>query len=660
MYFRRIYQDETEIPLEMFGEYKWGEEFKISKISYEDGIRSFKFGDDTRNNLWMNQNNMYIVDKEQVQSIYNKINGLTANSFEGKTVIDPAIDIGDKIIIDGKPVIYQGEMTLEGRFIAQISSKIQIKQKQETTVRKESQKVINRRVKSEINQIEGKITQLAQETTENSENISKHEQTINGITDTVRSVETKVETVEDKADNAVATAYSANTTANEAKSTADATKNNLSNNYYTKTETQSQIDQKADSITSSVSKVISTAKEEAINNSNADTDEKLKEYTATEKLGTFIEQNYEYIKYAWNQISQYLKMEGLEGKASLNIYNENNNLLMNLNENGETFYDELGNELGSIGVIKSEESDVLAFSMPVDWENVDTSRSMAWGIVDPNGKFLPIFYLAGYYGAENSEYGGELIVEGKLSAGELNIINNLNFEATAGLNWSENKYIMPAIVFSSVGVNEWLTYKAPYGHEFFIGDTSIFSMNEENIQMNKPFFIPYASNGTGYEGYPMIGTNLDYKFYCTTADGVNLGFFINDTFVEAISDERLKKDIKEIDDKFLDAINEIGIKQFKADNRNGQISFGIIAQELISTFEKYEINPNDYEILQKIKYKLDDDTEYYRIQYEQFFALKQLANDRKIKELERKDKEKDELIQSLIKRIETLEEGVDK
>ena len=166
LYFKHIYEDETEIALEMFGEYKWGEEFQISKVSYEDGVRSFKFGDETRNNLWISQDNMYIVDEEQIENIYNNINGLKANSFEGKTVIDPAIDIGDKIIIDGKPVIYQGEMTLEGRFVAQISSKIQIKQKEETTVKKESQKVINRRVQSEINQIDGKITQLAEETSQ--------------------------------------------------------------------------------------------------------------------------------------------------------------------------------------------------------------------------------------------------------------------------------------------------------------------------------------------------------------------------------------------------------------------------------------------------------------------------------------------------------------
>lgn len=190
--FREFYQDETEIPLEMFGEYKWGEEFKISKVSYEDGVRSFKFGDDTRNNLWINQENMYIVDEDQVQKIYNKIKGLTVNTFEGKVIIDPAIDLGDKIVINGKNVIYQGEMSLEGKFIAQISSKIQIKQKEKTTVKKESQKVVNRRVQSRIDQAEGIIKQLVEETTENSKKITKHEQDIDKITNTVSTNTTNI------------------------------------------------------------------------------------------------------------------------------------------------------------------------------------------------------------------------------------------------------------------------------------------------------------------------------------------------------------------------------------------------------------------------------------------------------------------------------------
>lgn len=196
LYFRDIGQDEIEIPLELFGEYKWGEEYKISKVAYEDGVRSFKFGDETRNTLWINQENMYIVDEEQIENIYNKVKNLTINSFEGKTVIDPAIDIGDKIIIDGKTVIYQGEMSLAGRFIADIKSKIDIKQKQETTVKKESQKIINRRVQSEINQIDGKIVQLVEENSENSQKLTKVEQTVDSISQKVENIEELTDTVE--------------------------------------------------------------------------------------------------------------------------------------------------------------------------------------------------------------------------------------------------------------------------------------------------------------------------------------------------------------------------------------------------------------------------------------------------------------------------------
>lgn len=185
LYFKKICEDEATIPLELFKTFKWGDEFKISKVSYEDGTRSFKFGDETRNNLWINQDNICIVDEMQIQNIYNEINGLTVNSFEGQSIIDPTIDVGDKIIIDGKPIIYQGEMSLAGRFIADIKSKIDIKQKQETTVKNESQNVINRRVQSRINEVDGKISQLVQETTEYEEKLSHHEQTIDNITSTV-------------------------------------------------------------------------------------------------------------------------------------------------------------------------------------------------------------------------------------------------------------------------------------------------------------------------------------------------------------------------------------------------------------------------------------------------------------------------------------------
>lgn len=196
LYIKEIGKDEVEIPIELFSEYKYGEEFKISKVSYEDGIRSFKFGDKTRNTLWINQENMFIVDEEQVENIYNQVKDLTMNSFEGTTIIDPAIDIGDKVIIRDKVVIYQGEMTLQGKFIANISSKIQSKSQEETTARIPSQTAINRRLQSEINQEELRITQLAQEQTEQSQKLTQHEQTIDSISSKVEDIEDLTQTVD--------------------------------------------------------------------------------------------------------------------------------------------------------------------------------------------------------------------------------------------------------------------------------------------------------------------------------------------------------------------------------------------------------------------------------------------------------------------------------
>lgn len=179
IYIRQIGEDQKGISLNLFKTYKFGEEYKISGVYYENGVESFKFGNDSRNILWLNQENIFITDEAQVENIYNKIKGLTINSFEGGTIIDPTIDIGDFLIIDGKPVVYQGDMSFSNGFFVNIKSKISIKNKQETTIRKQSQKLINRRVQARINEAEGKITQLVSET----------EDTINKTTEIVTDIE---------------------------------------------------------------------------------------------------------------------------------------------------------------------------------------------------------------------------------------------------------------------------------------------------------------------------------------------------------------------------------------------------------------------------------------------------------------------------------------
>ena len=195
LYIKTIGESSVTLPLKLFKTFKWGEKFKITRVRYDDGIQLFEKGDTTGNTVYISQDNMYIVDQDQINNIYNTLKGLEFYSFEGESIIDPALDTGDIVVIDGKNVIYQGSMQFSGRWIANIESKIQCKAKEETTTRTLSQKTINRRVKSNINQIDGKITQLTEETTENTQKITKVEQDVNGITSKVSSVEQSVENI---------------------------------------------------------------------------------------------------------------------------------------------------------------------------------------------------------------------------------------------------------------------------------------------------------------------------------------------------------------------------------------------------------------------------------------------------------------------------------
>ena len=193
LYIKTIGENSVTLPLKLFKTFKWGEKFKITRVRYDDGIQLFEKGDTTGNTVYISQDNMYIVDQDQINNIYNTLKGLEFYSFEGECIIDPALDTGDIVVIDGKNVIYQGSMQFSGRWIANIESKIQCKAKEETTTRTPSQRTINRRVESNINQIDGKITQLTEETTENTQKITKVEQDVNGITSKVSSVEQSVE-----------------------------------------------------------------------------------------------------------------------------------------------------------------------------------------------------------------------------------------------------------------------------------------------------------------------------------------------------------------------------------------------------------------------------------------------------------------------------------
>lgn len=188
LYIKIIGKDVEVVPLKYFQNFKWGEKTKITNIKYENGIESFEKGNNMGNTIFINQENMYIVDQEQINNIYNQLNGMEIYSFEGTCIINPAVDIGDLLLIDGKYVIYQGSVQYAGKFKVNISSKIQSKEKQKTTIKTVSQKIINRRVQSRIDREALKITQLVEQTSEHEEKLTKQEQDINSIKQNIESI----------------------------------------------------------------------------------------------------------------------------------------------------------------------------------------------------------------------------------------------------------------------------------------------------------------------------------------------------------------------------------------------------------------------------------------------------------------------------------------
>ena len=188
LYIKTIGEDTVELDIEKFQDFTWGEKFKVSRVAYEDGIRDFKFGNTTNNTIWINQENMYIVDEEQVENIYNELENFECYSFEGNSIIDPAIDTGDTVVIDGKRVVFQGDMEYLGKFKASISSKIQSKSKEDTMTRITSQKVINRRVESRIDQQDGIIEQTVSEVSEQNTKISRVQQTVDELNSKISDI----------------------------------------------------------------------------------------------------------------------------------------------------------------------------------------------------------------------------------------------------------------------------------------------------------------------------------------------------------------------------------------------------------------------------------------------------------------------------------------
>lgn len=766
LYIRSLGQDMSNISLKLFQNFEWGEKYKITKVRFDDGIRVFEKGNTTGNTMYINPNNMFIVDQEQVDNIYEQVKDLELYSFKGNSIIDPAIDIGDILVIDGKQVLYQGSSQYSGRWKASISSEIKSKERQETTViKKPSQKTINRRVQSSINQIDGKIEQLVEENTETTEKLTKHEQDINGIKNTVLNIQDFTREKEQNnnlfLDDIAAgegyvlsfIVYGNSTTFNSKDVTicagtkprgvgnliylttesgedlltedgqefivgeksyyvksqkvhlSDVLRNlkindntivydtlevfqdgtiqvtrrigidSLGNKYILEKEVIEKLDEKFVLPSTSGENYFFIEECEALTYKSRYIiqNDYSKTFLTKLELGTKIEQNAEHIRIAWNQISQFLQLEGIEGKATLSIYDKDKNLLMTLNDEGQHFYenDEI---FGEMGVSIEQQSGntknrYIAFSVDCEYDNT-IGDGMAWGVkTQSDGKFWPILYIKDFTMPPKNSGGctGKLVLAGcnleldSEGAGISTSQVRIHGDALPGLYFDDEKAnktllsIIPAWGNNSAAVQildniNLYTNKAG-SNTLKIGDNSAYCFMTDDGSLS-------ASGWADIGGYLLVhGTLTSYGDLCVGQPDANAGGVVYGNFDirgnvyanNISSDKRIKTKIKNSTINALDIIKKIKHRQFYKDDGK-HYDIGYIAQEM------EQIDPN----FVLIRPKTEKDDEMYYINELPIIATLSKAIQEQQKQIEKIQEEKDEqdkLIKSLIERIEKLEGG---
>ena len=473
---------------------------------------------------------MYIVNSEQVENIYNHIKNFEIYSFEGETIIDPAVDIGDILIVDGKRVLFQGELDYAGKFKANIKSKIQAKTEQESMQTKQTNSNRIKKVQSEINQIDGKITQLTQETSDNTQKIAKHETSINEISNKVSNIADLTKTITDTntiiLDNCAngellrINIYGNNTVFSplvlndnlclsnslylrdyESILIVTDEKGNATNYDLKIKETLRQKDNIKDEyiLDGGKAKIIRRINKDGTIKDSEEIEElgklniileqgtntiEIKDYSAEiqvkwaqksdltdtfatkvelhtnisqtsanimaevnkkvddKDFGTKIEQNYENVKLAWNQISEFIQMMIIKNNASFAILDKDKKISMALDKTGQHFYDSNQNILGDMGVKQVKEFDeqgqeqkydYITFSIPTQYGSY-TKQGMAWGVETPDGKFFPVMFIKDFYMAnqESGDFGGQVVLNNcDLVIGETSGITNNSVKMSA-------------------------------------------------------------------------------------------------------------------------------------------------------------------------------------------------------------------------------------
>lgn len=161
-------------------------------------------------------------------------------------------------------------------------------------------------------------------------------------------------------------------------------------------------------------------------------------------------------------------------------------------------------------------------------------------------------------------------------------------------------------------------------------------------------------------GYAMCGNATGHTYHCDW-DDTALWFQVDNSWIWSSSDKRLKKNIEEINQDYIDAVGSVDLFQYNL-NRQGYsdkpLYFGAMAQDIIENLKnKGHANENLNMIFQN-KTTSDDDTLYYGMNYEQFLILRLAGDEQKIDKMQKRIDELEDKFSRLCQKLGIDESGV--
>lgn len=138
-------------------------------------------------------------------------------------------------------------------------------------------------------------------------------------------------------------------------------------------------------------------------------------------------------------------------------------------------------------------------------------------------------------------------------------------------------------------------------------------------------------------GYAMCGDATGHTYHCGW-NGSALSFQVDTTWVWSSSDKHLKKNIKAINQDYIDAVGSVDLFQYNL-NRRGYsdkpLYFGAMAQDIIENLKDKGHVDENLNMIFKNKATSDDDTLYYGMNYEQFLILRLAGDEQKIDKMQK-------------------------